>query len=156
MWMSRGTEIPGGHRVQLERTASALRALGVEVDEHLGTGLPAGSWDVVHGFQLAPDEVLAVKQRGMAVVISTIYVGLTYTTSGALGRRRPSARGILGGGRRGMRYLTASLRGREDLSRLALRDLSAELDQIRAWSMADMLLPNAEGEGAISGTTWVS
>ncbi len=144
MWLSRGTEVPGGHRVQLEQTAAALRGLGVHVDEHLGPHLPAGTWDVVHGFQLGPDEVLAAKGQATAVAISTIYVGLAYTTAGIGGRT--GLRSTLGRGRRGARYLTASLRGREQLTRLALREMNGEVAQITAWSMADVLLPNAVGE----------
>lgn len=145
MWLSRGTEIPGGHRIQLQRTARALRDLGVDVTEHLGPRLPEGHWDVVHGFQLGPDDVSASRHRAAVVVISTIYVGLSYTTSGQ-DTRRPDMRRALGGGRRGLRYLSASLRGRESLTRLAMAEMPSELGQIRAWSMADMLLPNAEGE----------
>lgn len=145
MWLSRGTEVPGGHRVQLERTASALRCLGVEVEEHLGADLPPGTWDIVHGFQLGPDDVVAARQRCIAVAISTIYVGLSYTASGIVGGR-PDPRAMLGRGRRGLRYLAASLRGREQLARLAMRELNAELAQVKAWSMADVLLPNAQGE----------
>lgn len=145
MWLSRGTEIPGGHRVQMEHTARALRELGVEVEEHLGSRLPEGPWDLVHGFQLGAREVADARGRGLPVVVSTIYVGLAYTTSGGAGRGS-TARDAMGRGRRGIRYLTASLRGREHLSRLALREMATELDQVRAWSMADLLLPNADGE----------
>lgn len=145
MWLNRGAEIPGGHRVQMEHTARALRELGIEVEEHLGAHLPDGSWDVVHGFQLGARDVAEARRRGLPVAISTIYVGLSYTTSTAT-RGGLTVRDVLGRGRRGVRHLAASLRGREHLTRLALREMEAELDQIRAWSMADLLLPNADGE----------
>lgn len=145
MWLSRGAEVPGGHRVQLHNTAQALRELGVEVHEHLGPALPSGSWDIVHGFQLGSGEVFAARTRGIPVVISTIYWGLTYTASGTP-PRRPSVRRALGAGWRGLRHVRASLSGREALTRLSMREMSAELDQVKAWSMADLLLPNAEGE----------
>lgn len=144
MWLNRGAEIPGGHRVQMERTAAALRDLGVEVQEHLGPDEPEGTWDVVHGFQLGPHEVAAMRARGIPVVISTIYVGLSYTSSH--GAERVTARDALGRGRRGLRYLGASLRGREDLTRLSLQEAVNDLDRLRAWSMAEVLLPNADGE----------
>lgn len=144
MWLNRGAEIPGGHRVQMERTAAALRDVGVEVEEHLGPRGPDGSWDIVHGFQLGPREVATMKARGLPVAISTIYWGLSYTSSPGAGRL--TARGALGRGRRGLRYLGASLRGREDLTRLSLQETGDDLDRLRAWSMADLLLPNAEGE----------
>lgn len=147
MWLSRGTEVPGGHRIQLERTAEALRSLGLHVEEHLGPELPPGRWDVVHGFQLGPEDVLAARRQGTVVAISTIYVGLSYTTTG-IAAGRPGIRSMLGRGRRGMRYLRASLRGRESLARLAMEDMRSELGQITAWSMADVLLPNAAGEAA--------
>lgn len=145
MWLNRGAEIPGGHRVQMERTASALRRLGVQVEEHYGPDLPAGRWDVVHGFQLGAAEVASARHRSEVVAISTIYWGLSYSTSGSPAPRVTLREG-LGRGTRGIRHLRASLRGREALSRLSMRAMSAELDQIRAWSMADVLLPNAEGE----------
>ena len=144
MWLNRGAEIPGGHRVQMERTAAALRDLGGEVQEHLGPDEPDGIWDVVHGFQLGPHEGAAMRARGIPVVISTIYWGLSYTSSH--GVERVTARDALGRGRRGLRYLGASLRGREDLTRLSLQESADDLDRLRAWSMAEMLLPNAEGE----------
>lgn len=147
MWLSRGTQVPGGHRIQLEHTASALRALGLEVEEHLGASLPPGTWDVVHGFQLGPEDVLAARQHSRAVAISTIYWGLAYTAS-TVGRNRQRLRPMLGRGKRGLRYLTASLQGREPLTRLAMQDMRAELAQLAALSMADILLPNAEGEAA--------
>lgn len=144
MWLNRGAEIPGGHRVQMQRTAAALRELGVDVDEHLGPEHPEGTWDVVHGFQLGPREVAAMRSRGVPVVMSTIYWGLTYTA----GNRTDhfDLRDQLGRGRRGLRYLRASVRGRDHLTRLALDEAHEEFDRVRAWSMADLLLPNAEGE----------
>lgn len=145
MWINSGSEIPGGHRVQLEQTAKALRALGVEVDEHDGPTLPSGTWDIVHGFQLGAREVSEARRRGIPVAMSTIYVGLSYATASGPSRR-PTARSGLGRVYRGMRYLGASVRGRDDLTRLALREMQDQLDLVRAWSMAEVLLPNAEGE----------
>lgn len=144
MWINSGAEIPGGHLVQLQQTARALRELGVEVDEHDGTQLPDGSWDIVHGFQLGAREVAQAKSRGLPVAISTIYVGLAYSTTSA--GARPTPRERVGRLYRGIRYLGASLRGREDLTRLASHEMEQHLDLIRAWSMADVLLPNAGGE----------
>lgn len=144
MWINSGAEIPGGHRVQLQQTARALRELGVEVDEHDGTQLPDGSWDIVHGFQLGAREVAQAKSRGLPVAISTIYVGLAYSTTSA--GTRPTPRERVGRLYRGMRYMGASLRGREDLTRLASHEMEQHLDRVRAWSMADVLLPNAQGE----------
>lgn len=143
MWINSGAEIPGGHRVQLQQTARALRALGVEVDEHDGPHLPDGAWDLVHGFQLAAVEVAEARRRGLPVAMSTIYVGLTYSTSSDA---PTTLRGSAGRTYRGLRYLGASLRGRDHLSRLAFREAEDQLDRLRAWSMADVLLPNAEGE----------
>ncbi|QBF45284.1 glycosyltransferase family 4 protein [Janibacter limosus] len=144
MWINSGSEIPGGHRVQLQQTARALRALGVEVDEHDGPFLPDGDWDIVHGFQLSAGEVAQARQQGFPVAMSTIYVGLAYGT--AAGGGGPTLRDGAGRTYRGMRYLRASLRGREPLTRLATLEMEDQLDRMRAWSMADVLLPNAEGE----------
>lgn len=145
MWINSGAEIPGGHRVQLQQTAKALRALGVVVDEHDGPTLPPGTWDIVHGFQLGADEVANARRRGMPIAMSTIYVGLSYA-AGPAASGRPTARDGLGRAYRGLRYARASLRGREDLTRLAMHEMQDQLDLVRAWSMADVLLPNAEGE----------
>lgn len=144
MWINSGSEIPGGHRVQLQQTARALRQLGVEVDEHDGPDLPSGTWDLVHGFQLAAREVAQARRVGYPIALSTIYWGLSYITASPAGR--PTARERLGRTYRGLRYLGASLRGRDHLSRLAFREAEDQLDRLRAWSMADVLLPNAEGE----------
>ncbi|KRE37608.1 hypothetical protein ASG73_08075 [Janibacter sp. Soil728] len=144
MWINSGAEIPGGHRVQLQQTASALRTLGVEVHEHDGPSLPDGGWDIVHGFQLGAGEVAQARQRGFPVAMSTIYVGLAYGT--AAGGGGPTLRDGAGRTYRGMRYLGASLRGRESLTRLATLEMEDQLDRMRAWSMADVLLPNAAGE----------
>lgn len=145
IWINSGAEIPGGHRVQLQQTAKALRALGVVVDEHDGPTLPPGTWDIVHGFQLGADEVANARRRGMPIAMSTIYVGLSYA-AGPAASGRPTARDGLGRAYRGLRYARASLRGREDLTRLAMHEMQDQLDLVRAWSMADVLLPNAEGE----------
>lgn len=144
MWLSRGSSVPGGHRVQLEQTATALERMGVEVIRHFGPRLPEIQADIVHGFQLAADEVESARRRGLPVVISTIYVGLSYTAGDPTGR--PNLRARLGKGRRAARYAVRSLAGREQLTRLAMREMHSELDQIKAWSMADLLLPNALGE----------
>lgn len=143
LWLSRGTEVPGGHKVQLERTAAALRSLGVQATEHLGAELPPGSWDVIHGFQLGSHDVFEARRRAAAVAVSTIYTGLAHATGSGRGR---SLRARAGGLRRGLRYLAASSAGRERLVRLAMTDMDIQLDQLRAWSMADVLLPNAHGE----------
>lgn len=144
MWINSGAEIPGGHRVQLQQTARALRSLGVEVDEHDGPNLPSGSWDLVHGFQLSAKEVAQARRDGCPIALSTIYWGLSYTTASSTSR--PTTRERLGQTYRGLRYFGASLRGRDALSRLAFREAEDQLDRLRAWSMADVLLPNAEGE----------
>lgn len=144
MWLNRGSEIAGGHRIQLEQTADALGKLGVEVDTHFGPDLPAVLPDLVHGFQLGAREVNTARKHGLPVVISTIYVGLSYSAGGA--STRPGVRARLGRIRRGVRHLSRSIAGREALTRLALKEMTQELDQIKAWSMADMLLPNAQGE----------
>lgn len=144
MWLSHGGEVPGGHRVQMERTAAALRALGVPVNEHVGVDLPQGDWDIVHGFQLQPDGTEAAKRRGIPVVISPIYVGLSYSATGPA--RPVTPRALVGRVNRGVRYLRSSVRGRESLTRVSLSETQGDLAKIAAWSMADMLLPNAEGE----------
>lgn len=144
MWINKGADIPGGHRVQLQQTARALRELGVEVDEHDGPTLPDGSWDLVHGFQLSAHEVASARKRGLPVAMSTIYWGLSYGTSSYASR--PTPRDCAGRAYRGLRYLAASLRGRERLTRLSIHEMQEHLDLMRAWSMADVLLPNAEGE----------
>ncbi|MGD8200618.1 glycosyltransferase family 4 protein [Ornithinimicrobium sp. W1679] len=144
MWLSHGGEVPGGHRVQMERTAAALRALDVHVDEHLGPDIPRGRWDIVHGFQLQPADLEASKRRGLPVVVSPIYVGLSYSSSGPSVSVSPRA--LAGRINRGARYFRSSVRGRETLTRLSLAETWSDLAKIAAWSMADMLLPNAEGE----------
>jgi len=73
-------ERPGGDTVQMHETVRALRALGVEIEEHLG---PASTeqmsqFDIVHLFNLqtpfftAPEAVKA-KEAGKKLAVSTIY-----------------------------------------------------------------------------------
>lgn len=149
LWMPRASEIPGGHVVQLRRTAAALRLLGVEVMETTDPELPDERFDLVHGFGMGVHarHVEMARRRGLPVIITPIYVGVRYDSRGpevGLG-----AREALGRLSRGVRMGVDSLRGREAVTRRALSEVGRELDRIRAWSAADVLLVNAVGEGEL-------
>ncbi|HWC23430.1 MAG TPA: glycosyltransferase family 4 protein [Flexivirga sp.] len=146
LWMPRASEIPGGHVIQMQRTAAALRLLGVEVVETTDPELPDEELDLVHGFGMGVHarHVESGRRRGLPVVISPVYVGIRYDSRGP--EERIGARQALGRLSRAVRIGAAGLRGREPLIRRALAETDRELDRIRAWSAADMLLVNAGGE----------
>jgi glycosyltransferase involved in cell wall biosynthesis len=73
-------DIPGGDSVQMAQTATALRALGVEVLERLAGEIEAADWDVhlVHGFNIQTAEETAALQeearrRELPFVLSPVY-----------------------------------------------------------------------------------
>lgn len=146
IWMPRASEIPGGHVVQMRQTAAALRRLGVAAIEWTGPELPDESVDLVHGFGLGvhAGHVEMARRRGIPVVISPVYVGIKYDSSGPASRI--DTRQVLGRLSRGFKMGVASMRGREPFVRRALAESERELDRIRTWSAADVLLVNALGE----------
>jgi glycosyltransferase involved in cell wall biosynthesis len=108
-------------------------------------GLDLDDLDVVHGCGLDAAQVHECRRRGVAVALSTIYWGTAYEGDRhrrGLARRLPSA--ALRGGRLGR----AVLAGHNRVVDTCLREVRREVDTVAAFSAADVLLPNAEGEAA--------
>src|SRR4051812_27741666 len=67
-------QVPGGHLVQMSRTADALRKRGLTV---VTTGDPDArldGHDLVHGMSVGPEQVRRVRGAGMPIVLSSIYI----------------------------------------------------------------------------------
>jgi len=136
MWMAatEGT-VPGGHRVQMTKTAESLRRAGTTVETVIANHLPRAVPDVVHGFGLTFAQVAEAKQRGLRVVLSPIYWKRSYY-------------------RKAMRAYSRT-RYVQSLARQAPNALATSLglrspwyeDLTRAYAAADLLLPNSPGEG---------
>lgn len=139
IWVDRGyTSVPGGHRVQLDQTAKALRAAGIEVEisddpQHDLTGV-----DVVHSLGASATMLRRARMTRLPVVLSTVYSGKHYGLGhdGRLGRRARLNRNI---------RITASLWRRGSLT--TAETLLAGLNETRTlFESADLLLPNSKGE----------
>ncbi len=138
LWMRTAGDVPGGHRSQLDKTAAALRILGVTVGvSHAATADLAGV-DVVHGFNLSTQQIRAARRAGAKVVTSTIYWSIDYRQDQRPWRARA---------RMGLVLLAASLRGRY---RDKCRAVTAVIDnQVLGYEMADLLLPNSAAEAEL-------
>jgi glycosyltransferase involved in cell wall biosynthesis len=136
--------IPGGHLVQLQQTSRALSDLGCQVAESLEREPSLSDIDIVHGFGLGLHEVMMCRQRGLPVVISTIYWDMEYRYAGP--PTTVTLRSLVGRLFRSARFAAASLRGQRELLDVCMREVRHELDQVATFASADMLLPNAAGE----------
>lgn len=145
MWMPSASEIPGGHVIQSQSTARALRGLGISVTETVDQNPPLAGIDVVHGFGLSPQQAARCRREGTRLAISTIYWGLGYRAP-RLGR--PLDLGLLRSTTsHAARTARAALISHEELIRRSLRVAAAYVDNIVTYATADVLLPNARGEG---------
>lgn len=145
LWMPRAGDIPGGHVVQIEKTARALAASGLEVGCDYSDGPDLSGVDLVHGFGLSPAEIRLCHTRRVPVVLSTIYWDRSYRAEGPGGR--PSARALTGRATRAVRFVGSALRGRSELIEAALEVSAHERALAASYESADLLLPNAAGEG---------
>lgn len=147
LWMPRGSRISGGHQVQLEETAGALGAFGVEARiESVESDdlIDLQGIDVVHGFNVTAAEIHHCRSLGLPVVVSTIYWDVRYGPDGVLAD--PSLRSVLGSFRLAGRFLTASLRNGTRVTEACLDQIPRERMMLAAFEAADLLLPNSEGE----------
>ncbi|MEX2659941.1 MAG: glycosyltransferase [Acidimicrobiales bacterium] len=143
MWTPAAQEIPGGHKVQMERTASAVRSLGVDVVEAIDEEPPIEGFSVVHGYGLSAQQVRRSREGGTPVCLSTIYcsrrwsLGLDQRVGGGvqLGRRIRLA-AVLGRSAMRLRHVEKM----EDL-------LVSTTDRRSAFECADLLMPNSALEG---------
>ena len=84
-----GGEMPGGHVVQIEKTARALRAAGLQVVCDYSSEPDLADIDLVHGFGLTPTEIRRGHTQRVPVVMSTIYWERAYRSDGP--DRRPGS-----------------------------------------------------------------
>jgi len=135
----------GGHVVQLERTAQALRDSGIGVETSYSNIPEVTDVDLVHGFGLRAADIRYWHSRGIPVALSTIYWDRAYRTTRA--ERDLTARILAGRGVRAARFARAALRGRGALLDASIRFSVDETVDYAAFESADLLLPNASGEG---------
>lgn len=142
---------PGGDVVHAERAATALRALGVEVDVVATDAPQASGYDVAHVFGIfdppvAERQMTAVRAAGTPLVLSPIWWDLTayFTMAPRLNRalaERDPAR---------IDARIATLRGRETRYRARGREGRGAAKRLRDQSallrMADAALPASEIE----------
>ncbi len=145
LWMPRGGQMPGGHVVQIDKTARAL-----EEDGSAGcTGLLERTR--AHRYRLGPwlridldrDPRLSHRRR-VPVTMSTIYWERSYRSDGP--DQRPGARSIAGRAVRAARFAGAALHGRSALIQASLGAWPPNWRCFSAYESADLLLPNAVGE----------
>jgi glycosyltransferase involved in cell wall biosynthesis len=141
MWLSsHSRDVLGGHQVQMDETAQALRERGheVEVVEGDQPDVHAG-YDIVHGLGLMPHQVRLARQASLPVVISTIWWPLRYIAGRdmpwSVGRALAEVRRVGGALRRAVRDDGSDSRG--PYARTAL-----------SFESAAVLLPNGPGEAA--------
>jgi len=125
-------EYPGGDAVQMVKTKAALESLGIEVGISTDQAPDLSQWDLIHAFNLThpqPDVILnhcsnALRQR-KPVVVSSIYWDRWEAMHKARKTLDPSWEP-----------------GAPDIAELARKEAQAGV----VLRMADVLLPNSEGE----------
>jgi len=155
LWMPRGGDIPGGHRIQLDSTAAALVRLGVGVEVAVNDQPDFRSCAVVHGFGLGADEIHYARSQGRPVALSTIYWDRSYRadrSGGGLSLRSLKRRAGLA-----LRASSAAARGPSVFFDYCSDSLHEDRWLLAAYEAADLLLPNSDGEAsAIRGDLGVS
>ena len=141
LWMPGGDRVPGGHYVQIQQTCKHLRFLDVDANISFAADADVSGYDIVHGFGLGPKEVRYCRQRGLPVVLSTIYWN-DYVTF----RRGSSQQWHTweGRGRTGFVLLRSALQGRHVEKCAAIT--SKLQGQRVVFEMSDLLLPNSQME----------
>ena len=145
LWMPGGKRVLGGHVVQLEKTADALRHAGLTVDTSYSATPEQTEIDLVHGFGLSAADIRQWHSRGIRVAVSTIYWDRAYRTG--VGRHDLTARTVAGRGLRAAKFARVAALGRGPLLDACLSETAAERESYAAFESADLLLPNAKGEG---------
>ena len=145
LWMPTEGRIPGGHIVQLEKTAAALAEAGLEVTTDFTEEPAHEGIDLVHGFALETRHIRHWHRRGVPVALSSIYWERAYRVQG--GARKLTARSLAGRGYRAARFTRAALGGRKTLVEACMTVDRRETTLYAIFESVDLLLPNAEGEG---------
>lgn len=144
-WMiSSGTEIQGGHQIQVSQTAAQLEALGVQTHIAQEPHPDLSGFDVVHNFGLDPEHLRRCRQYGIPVVTSSIYWDRSYALG--IDVSQGGWRAWLERGRMGLVLLRSALQGRHAEKCEALVERQSRLRVV--YEMSDLLLPNSASEGA--------
>ena len=135
MWMAAGGgEVPGGHQVQLEKTAEALRHAGVAVQTAVADEFCGDDVDLVHGFGLSESQIIDAKHHKLPVALSPIYCSRAYPRRLV---RSDSWR----------RYAVTVARQQAGHAATLARLRKPWYTALRArYEAVDMLLPNSHGE----------
>lgn len=143
LWMIDGDKIPGGHRVQIDKTAEGLRELGCHAEISFAEEIELDGIDVVHGFGLPPQTMRELRQAGVPIVLSTIYWSRRYILG--LDRKPRTLNSWLRRTRMACSLGASVLGGQypEKIDRLSARWQT----QRQQYELADLLLPNSEAEG---------
>jgi glycosyltransferase involved in cell wall biosynthesis len=137
MWMAAGEgEIPGGHQVQLVKTAEALREAGIAVQTATAEEFCGDDVDLVHGFGLSELQITDATRRKLPVVLSPIYWSRAQFRR--LMRADSARRYAVTVARQQAGHAAAFARLRQPWY-ATLR---------RRYEAADMLLPNSQGESS--------
>lgn len=145
IWMPEYNRIPGGHCTQVEKTAEALREIGVTVEvtheEACDVGYLRG-FDIVHGFGMKPDHFRITRAAGVPVAISSVYWRRSYLMADD-DRGQPLRRTVRRA-RKGLSLLRSSLRGvlGDHLERMGEPYTSRRVQ----FELADVLIPNSLSE----------
>ena len=139
--------MPGGHVIQIEKTAHALTAAGLTVACDYSDHPELAAVDLVHGFGLSPAEIRPLptptgRRWSCPPSTGTAPTDQTDPTGG------PGPRAVAGRMARAARFAHAALRGRAALLDAGLEVSAHEWQLAGAYEAADLLLPNARGEAA--------
>ena len=147
---------PGGDLVHAERTATALRALGTEVDLAATDAPDPRGYDVAHVFgvfepALARKQIDAVRAHRAPLALSPIWLDLrAFFATAPVVERALAARSVAGAEHRLARLhrIESRLPWEGSIARNADRRLAAQRELMSA---ADVLLPASEVEAYLYG-----
>ncbi|HEY9679187.1 MAG TPA: glycosyltransferase [Drouetiella sp.] len=136
LWVYSGADVQGGHRVQIERTNQHLQELGWDSDFVFGKHAEVSDYDLIHGYALPPDVVLAIKSKGKPVALSTIHWSAFYVYPEY--RKHQHFLNYLRRIKRSLKSTFTGAPSHKFPEHVRLRKL--------AFEAADVLLPNSEAE----------
>ena len=134
--------IPGGHQVQCDKTAAALRDLGAQVTVGYAGQPPPRSADIVHWLGGAAADIRSIRRSHIPIALSTIYCSRSYRRGT---HRRASPYATTGRDLRLILSLGAKL-GQGRLVDACYKLSQPELSLAQALEAVDLLLPNSPGE----------
>ena len=143
LWMATANRVSGGHIVQLEETATALRRYGIIATTAFDAEPDLSGLDLVHGFDMRPETVHRCHDRGLPVAVSPIYWDLRYGPEGLSGL---TLRSFLGRVRRAGTFAAAAMNSQSRLAELSMTAVRMARAKLALFEAADLLLPNSEGE----------